>query len=466
VNSSIVWESRGSRSLFGREGVRGIANVDINAELAVRLSMAWVSTLGRGASITASRDTSRTARMLKRAIMVGCNAVGIDVKDLEVATVPVMRHHIRSTASRGGVSVRLAPDDPQSVTIRFFDAEGLDLDEASQRRIERLYQREEFRRVLASEIGDIDFPARAVEQYTKDLVGALKRGDQLTSGTKLVLDLSYGSASFVMPNVLAKLDADVLVVNSYAHTVGMISVDRAEHALRVANLVQASGAHLGAVVDATCEHLTVIDDAGRVLSDDQALLVMLQLVTSMEPEARVVLPISAPRAAHQICERSGAVVSVAKLSAAHLMEMASLPGVAFGADDRGGFIWPRFLPAHDAAASLFMLVEMLAANGEPLSRLVDALAPVHIARTVVATPWESKGSVMRGLVEHLGDQNTVLLDGVKVLWEDGWVLIVPDPEDPLTHVLAEGSSLEAAQARAAQYCAKIEDLVASAPVKS
>ena len=178
VNSSIVWESKGSRTLFGRDGVRGIANVDINPELAVRLSMAWVSTLGRGASITASRDTSRTARMLKRAIMVGCNAAGVNVGDLEVATVPVMRHHIRNTSSRGGVTVRLAADDPKSVVLRFFDAEGLDLDENGQRKIERMYHREEFRRVLAPEIGDIDFPARAVEQYTADLVASVPPRDE------------------------------------------------------------------------------------------------------------------------------------------------------------------------------------------------------------------------------------------------------------------------------------------------
>ncbi len=101
VNSSIVWESMGSRVLFGREGVRGIANVDISPELAVRLSMAWASTLDKNTIITASRDTSRTARMLKRAIMVGCNAAGVNVDDLEVATVPVTRHQVRSSAATG-----------------------------------------------------------------------------------------------------------------------------------------------------------------------------------------------------------------------------------------------------------------------------------------------------------------------------------------------------------------------------
>ena len=91
-----------------------------------------------------------------------------------------------------------------------------------------------------------------------------------------MLDLSFGSASFVMPNLLAKLDADVLVVNPYANTAGMMSADRSAAAARVADLVRASGAQLGAVVDADCEHLTIVDDEGTVLSDDQALLVLLR----------------------------------------------------------------------------------------------------------------------------------------------------------------------------------------------
>ncbi|MBV9662178.1 MAG: NTP transferase domain-containing protein, partial [Acidimicrobiales bacterium] len=115
VNSSIVWESRGARHLFGRTGVEGLANVDISPELAVRLAMAYGTTMKKGSTVVASRDTSRAARVLKRAMMVGLNASGIDVEDLEVATVPVTRFGVRSETAEGGMSVRLARDDPQSV---------------------------------------------------------------------------------------------------------------------------------------------------------------------------------------------------------------------------------------------------------------------------------------------------------------------------------------------------------------
>ncbi|HEY1734720.1 MAG TPA: sugar phosphate nucleotidyltransferase [Acidimicrobiales bacterium] len=458
VNSSIVWESRGSRSLFGRDGVRGIANVDISPELVVRLSMAWAATLEKGTTITSSRDTSRAARVLKRAVMVGCNAAGVNVEDLEVATVPVTRHHIRTSASRGGVTVRLAPDDPESVIIRFFDGEGLDLAETDQRKIERLYHREDFRRVLAGEIGDIDFPARAVEQYTVDLVGAVDLSGT-EAGLKLVLDLSYGSSSFVMPNLLSKLDADVLVVNPYANTPGMMSVERDAHAARVAGLVRASGAQLGAVVDADGERLTIIDDEGTVLSDDQALLVLLKLVVQTRPGARVALPVAVASGAETICADAGVPITFTKLSSAHLMEVAASGDVAFAASQSGGFLWPDFLPAYDATATLVELVSMLGATGQSLSKLVRSLPPVHIAHETVMTPWEQKGMVMRTIVEQLDGRELVLIDGVKVVEDDGWALVLPDPDEPLTHIWAEGPSEARARARAQQYAVRLRQLL-------
>ena len=91
VNSSIVWESRGARSPFGREGVTGLSNVDITPEFATRLAMAFATTLKTGDTVVTSRDSSRSARMLKRAIMAGLNAAGVNAMDLEVASLPVSR---------------------------------------------------------------------------------------------------------------------------------------------------------------------------------------------------------------------------------------------------------------------------------------------------------------------------------------------------------------------------------------
>ncbi|MHB1503843.1 MAG: sugar phosphate nucleotidyltransferase [Acidimicrobiales bacterium] len=459
VNSSIVWESRGARSLFGRNGVSGLANVDITPELVVKLSMAWASALDKGSTITASRDTSRAGRVLKRAVMVGCNAVGVNVDDLEVASVPVTRFQVRSSTSQGGVTVRLAEGDHQSVVLRFFGKDGIDIDEGVQRKVERLYYREEYRRALASEIGDIGFPQRALEFYTAALMGTVDLDAVSQGGLKLVLDYSYGTTSFVMPNVLSKLGAEVLVVNPYASTALVMSSDRAQASAHVADLVRTSGASLGAVLDPGGERLTLVDDEGRVLTDNEALLVILDLVLAAQPGAKVALPVAAPAAAAAMCDQYGAEVIWTKLSASHLMEVASSGGVAFAASQLGAFIFPSFLPAFDAVATLLNVLVLLVKRGEPLSALASRLPRFYLAHQEVLTPWDQKGAVMRTLVERSQGRELVLVDGVKVIEPDGWALVLPDPEEPSTHIWAEGASEAGARARAQEYAVRIRQML-------
>lgn len=466
VNSSIVWESRGARNLFGRLGVAGLANVDISPELAVRLAMAYGTTMKKGSTVVASRDTSRAARVLKRAIMVGLNASGVDVADLEVATIPVTRFGVRIEGGSGGFTVRLAPDDPQSVVVRFFDAGGIDISETAQKKIERLFYREDFRRSLAGEIGDLRFPVRTAEFYTAVLMGNVDVDAVRSARFKVVLDYAYGAASFVMPNVLSKLGAEVLSVNPYASTRQSLSFDRWEHAAQVSELVRASGAHLGAVIDTDGEYITFVDDNGHVLTDDQGLMALLRLVLD-DAERRggtpptVALPVSVGRAVEAMCEEADATLLWAKLSTPHLMELASAPGVRFAASQEGGYIFPGFLPAYDAVGALVETLALLASSGRRLSELVATLPVVRVAHEAVVTPWDKKGLVMRMVMEWAKDRDITLVDGVKILHADGWALVFPDTEEPLTHVWAEASTDSDARARAQEYARRIRNLLRS-----
>jgi mannose-1-phosphate guanylyltransferase / phosphomannomutase len=462
VNASIVWESAGSRTLFGPEGVQGIANVDISPELAVRLAKAWASGFEKGTAITASRDTSRTARVLKRALMVGCNSVGVNVHDLELATVPVTQHHIRTRGTRGGLSVRLSPDDPQSVLIRFFDQNGIDLSDNDQRRVERMYHREEFRRVPAGDIGDIDFSPRTVELYTADVVEAFGLRPETGREVKLVLDLSYGTASLVMPNLLSKVGVDVLSINPYAQTPGMIAIDRAVSEARVADAVRSSGADIGAVIDPGGERLTLIDGRGHVLSDDEAIVAFTELLASAGEVQRVALPVTASRHARELCDAHGIALTLAPLSAAALLGTAASERVSFASDRRGGYAFPGFLPAFDAAAALVRLISLLGRSTISLAEVVQAIPAMPVLHRDVPTAPEQKGLIMRTLMEQLTDEGAhlVLVDGIKVVAADGWVLVVPDPEDPVTHVWAEGPDTDASEALMADYAARIESMLA------
>ncbi|MET1002377.1 MAG: sugar phosphate nucleotidyltransferase [Acidimicrobiia bacterium] len=456
VTSSIVWETRGARTLFGRRGVRGLANVDITSEVMVRLAMAYGTALKKGSVVCTSRDTSRSARALKRAFIAGLNLSGVHVMDLELATVPVTRFQVRSERAQGGISVRLAPDDPDSVEIRFFDEKGADIDEGTQRKIERLLYREDFRRAFAGDIGDIGFPPRAIEYYTAALERSVDASRLGRRGFKVVLDYSSGAASFVMPNVLPKIGASVLGVNPYAATA---PGDDLETRLKtIGDLVRTSGSDLGFVFDADGERATIVDDQGTALTADQALLVLVRLVSEVRPGACIALPVAVSSAAKVIAEDAGATIVWTKLSAAHLMEVAGSGDVDFAASQEGGFIWPSFLPAYDAAATLVHLLDLLAAVNRPLSALVAEVPEPHVAHEAVPTPWERKGAVMRGVMERAKGEEVVLVDGVKILYPDGWALVLPDPESPITHVWAEGETDADARRLVAIHAGQVAEL--------
>ncbi len=242
-------------------------------------------------------------------------------------------------------------------------------------------------------------------------------------------------------------------------TAGLLRADVDKHARQVADLVRASGSHLGAVLDPDGERLTLIDDEGHELTDTEALHAFLTLLNGKLNGDRVALPVSVTSLATDIVKGYGVEVAVTKMANPALMDAATEPGVGFAGNGQGGFILPGFLPAFDAAATFIKVLDLLAFHGHRLSEVVADLPRVHLAHEVVVTPWEQKGMVMRTLVEQSKDRDVDLVDGVKVHHGDGWALALPDPEDPVTHVWAEGATDGDARRLAQEYARRIRQMV-------
>ena len=136
----------------------------------MRLASAYASTLRKGSTVTTSRDVSRAARTLKRAVQSALNASAINVVDLEVQPLPVARFETARDHYSGGVALRTTPGDPQSVDIIFLDEHGAELSQADRRKLERVFSRQEFRRAFPGEIAELSYPPRVVESYTHELL--------------------------------------------------------------------------------------------------------------------------------------------------------------------------------------------------------------------------------------------------------------------------------------------------------
>jgi mannose-1-phosphate guanylyltransferase/phosphomannomutase len=443
VNTSVIWESRGSSSLFGPRGVSGLVNVEITPEYVVRLASAYATTLKKGSMVTTSRDASRAARAFKRAVIAALTASAIDVKDLELVPLPVARFETGRSAATGGVVLRTTPGDAQSIDIVFLDDRGDDISQAARRKIERTVSRQEYRRAFPGEIAELSFPARLLDSYAQELLAAVDTSGVAEARLKVVVDTAGGAASLVLPTLLGRLGVDVLTVNNRldeASTTESLS-EHLRDLERLGELVSSSRAAFGVRFDHVGERFALVDERGELVHDDRALLVLLDLVAAERGRgARIALPVTTTRVAERVTAFHGAEIAWTSTSPDDLSRCAAEPGVVFAGDGRGGFVVPEFSQAIDGLAAFARLLGLVARTQLTLSQIDARIPQAHVVRRTVATPWAVKGTVMRRVVEAAGDRLIDTTDGVRVVEPDGsWVLVLPDPAEASTHLWAEAA---------------------------
>ncbi|GAB2863804.1 mannose-1-phosphate guanyltransferase [Actinocorallia aurea] len=459
VNTSVIWESRGQRNLFGPRGVSGLINVEITPELAVRLTSAYATSLKKGATVITARDASRAARTLKRAVIAALTAGAINVEDLEACALPVARFETAREDCAGGIVIRTTLGDPQSVDILFLDETGADLSQAAQRKLERVFGRQEFRRAFPGEIAELSYPTRTVEGYSRDLVRQMDMSGIDEAGLKIVVDCAGGVTANVLPILLTKVGVDVLTLNNRLDELHPTETPpmREEALATMGAIVSSSGAAFGVRFDPVGERIALVDEKGEPISHDRALLVLLDLVAAERAGGTVALPVTTTRVAERVCAAHGVKVRWTTTHQDVLTKAAADPEVVFAGDGRGGFVFPEFSHTVDGIAAFIRLIGLVARTRMTLSQIDERIPAAHLLRASVPTPWAAKGSVMRHVVEAAGDRTVDTTDGVRVVETDGrWALVLPDPAEAVTHLWAEGPDDEAARALMDEWVAVVE----------
>ncbi len=461
VNTSIIWGSQGRRSLFSRYGITGLVNVDLTPEFAAKLGAAYGGILPKGSVVTLNRDTHRTSRMIKRGINAGLPSAGVNVDDINQVPLPVMRYIIRNSEAVGGVHVRVSPFDQRVVDIKIFDHNGLDINKATERKIENLYFREDFRRVYLDEIGainvlsDEDVLGRYMAGFDKVVDHKVIRQHKF----QLVVDYAHGETTQLLPNIFNNLGCEVVVLNASTDVVPARTLDElGKDMQRLATISSALNADIGIRIDPSGERISVVDDRGRILDGMKMLAVMTNLFLRSHRNGTVAAPVNAPSALQHIAKRYEGFIQHTKVLSYALMTAAGREGVVLVGDGRGQFAFPELHPAFDGMLAIAKLLEHLAIYDVRLSEVVDDLPAYYMSSARVTCPWENKGKVMRILGEQYRERRTKPIDGIKIDLGKEWVLVLPDADSPFFHIFAESVSNEQAQALAEKYARVVTGL--------
>lgn len=439
VSSNLIWGDKWKKSIFEGGKVSARTNVELSPDLAAKLGAALGSQLPSGCRVLMSRDYDRASRMLKRCFLGGLLSTGINVTELRMTPLPVMRHKLSMFGEVAGVYFRQCQSDPTNTEILFYDESAALIDSNFEKNIERVFFRENFRRATHDDIGEI-YDQMIVNEFYKE--GVLKLIDInliKTRRSKIVVDLMNGTTDTVYPELLNKAGIDAVVLNAYRDEKKLSrTMHQTELSFKeVTDIVKVTESEMGIVIYPHGERLGIITEKGEVLSEDRALLFMLKLIDlSVKNKVKVYLPAFAPG----VLDDALMNVEITRGKASGI-KAEYLRNFYFTGDLNRNFTFIKNGTHADAMFSSLKMLEMMAKQNVKVSDVLKTIPEYHYSHTVINCPLELKGFLMRKMSEEAMDKDASFLDGIKITFKGrGWVHMVPDQFTANVHLYVESAS--------------------------
>src|SRR2546429_3394414 len=388
VRESIIWAGSWKRGLFSSYGLNGLINIEITPEFASRLGAAVGALTPNGTEIAFSRDYTRSARMIGRALMSGIISSGSNVIDLSVLPAPVSRYWSRRNHV-SAVHVQTSPVDPRSADVRIFDDHGLDVDKRSERKLEGLFFREDIRRVSHYEMGRIIRRESQAEGYVAELLSRIDLEAVRPAAFKVVIDYSNGAAGQLLPRVLQEMNCDVIPLNASIAEIVAEETEAAfqDHLREIGVIVSAIGAKLGVFIDRPGERCFLIDEEGKVMTHDEAFAVLAQL--ALTGRSGILFgPATTSLAFSMIAQEQGSRFVPTKITPGAVLRAAMHADTVMASDGGGGYCWPDFAVSFDAIFTTVRVLELLATTRTSLATLRSRIPVVSHEAAVEFCPWD------------------------------------------------------------------------------
>ena len=439
--------------LFGTDGVRGLANVDVTAEFALDLSVAAALVLadagefaGHRPLAVVGRDPRASGEFLSAAVMAGLASSGVDVLDVGVLPIPGVAHLTDTLGADLGVMLSASHNPMQDNGIKFFSRGGHKLDDAIEDAIERRL-REDWNRPTGAAVGRIRPHPRGLEQYGEHLLALLPHR---LDGLRVVVDCAHGAAAAVAPQVLRRAGADVVALGADPDGWNINDGHGSTHLHVLQAAVLEHGADAGIAHDGDADRCLAVDAAGGAVDGDQILAV---LALAMRDEGRlkgdtVVSTVMSNLGFKKAMHGAGVSVVETAVGDRYVLEAMKAGGFCLGGEQSGHVVLLDEATTGDGLLTGLHLLARVAATGKPLAELAGV---VHRLPQVLVNVT----GVDRARAESDPAVQAAVAAATAHLGADGRVLLRPSGTEPIVRVMVEAATQQRAQQVATELAAVV-----------
>jgi len=432
-----------NKRLFGTFGVRRRANEVLTPEFASKLAAAY-GTLVKG-QVAVGGDTRTSTPMIKHAVLSGLLSSGCHVIDLGILPTPTVQYAVRNYYD-GGVIITASHNPPHDNGIKFVDADGIGIPDDMEEKIEDMFFDENPDRVPWDEISEVE-TSDIIDEYIENVINRVDADAIKDAGLKVVVDCGSGAACFTTPYLLRKLGCQVTTMNCQPDGFfpGRNPEPTEDNLQDLINAVKNLGADLGIAHDGDADRTICIDENGAFVFGDKTFALVEKYMLKENKGGLIVTTVATSQAIYDIAEEYGGEVIATRVGDLLVARAHKENDGLFGGEENGGLIFPDFVYGRDAALSTAKIVEIMAKEKKPLSKLIDELPSYRSEKRKVECPDELKVEVMEKIAEVTCEFEVDTTDGVKILTEEGWVIIRPSGTEPIFRCFAEAKTEEDAK---------------------
>lgn len=444
---------------FGTNGIRGIINESLDSEFSLHVGHAIAEVLGPG-PVAMACDPRPSSDMIKCAVSAGLMSMGVDVLDLGMVPTPALQLYVRNNPNvTGGMMITASHNPPEFNGIKCISADGTECSKEEESRIENLIERPPELPSWRS-VGHLRRIDGVAEEYIDSVVSAVDHDAILSANLTVCLDCSNGSGCVTSPSIMKRLGVRAITLNGdpQGEFPGHPSEPTPDNLADLARLVVDTGADLGIAHDGDADRCVFITEKGEYVDGNCALALLARMMLEKKGGGLIVTPVATSKVVDDVTESNGGRIIHTAVGSPVVARRMMKDGGIFGGEENGGLIFSDHQYCRDGGMGAARMLELIAIKGK-LSLMLSELPEYHTIKKAYPCPEVLKSKVLDIFSKMIENGSLDTTDGLRIDFDDGWVILRPSGTEPKFRVYAESQSRDVAERLSEEFGEKLTGII-------
>jgi phosphomannomutase/phosphoglucomutase len=451
-----------ARKLFGTNGIRGLVNVELTPEMAIKVGSCIGTFFGKGKNLLLGFDARTSGPMFAKAVTSGLTATGCNVHFAGMASTPAIQFAVKNHKMDGGVIISASHNPPQYNGIKVIWSDGIETSHEQEVEVENIYFDNKIVFAPWDKLGEKRELPAINEEYAEAIKKHVDIAKIVSKPFHIVIDAANSVGGIAAPILFRDLGCKVTTINANIDGTfpGRLPEPRPENLGDLSAIVKAVGADMGVAFDGDADRSIFTDSKGTIYWGDKTFAIVIKQYLIKNPGAKIVTPVSSSTLIKDIVEAYKGKLIWTKVGSVTVSQTMKAENANLGGEENGGIFYRPHQAVRDGAMTTALLLNIMADTGKSLAELVAEQPQYFIEKGKVECSDEKKAAVQKAIFEQVKNENVSTIDGVKIWFNDASaILIRPSGTEPVFRLYAEAKDHQKALELVKDYTDKLKKIL-------